>query len=85
MNPMSPVATEAAAFTFTLTLGAPGMPVAAGQILTISFGDGTSSQNITDVNGQIALTHTYATAGTYSIAASFAGLLSPLLSLIYQI
>jgi PKD repeat protein len=41
--------------------------------VTVTFGDGALVTGTTDMNGQVNVTHTYAAAGSYPVAASFTG------------
>jgi PKD repeat protein len=49
------------------------MPPLAGKSVNVTFGDGAFVTGTTDMNGQVNVTHTYAAAGSYPVAATFAG------------
>ena len=72
-------------FTVTLTSAAPsGQPTRrrrlqdtapiSGQVITISFGDGSPDGSMTtNTNGTASIVHRYAAYGTYIATASYAG------------
>ena len=73
VDPETPIATEPAGFVVTIDSGAIGTPPLAGASVTLSYGDGSSDIATTNATGQATFTHTYATAGSFSVTATFAG------------
>ena len=73
VNPAPPIATEPAVFVVTVDSSATGTPPLAGAIVMLSYGDGNSDTSTTNATGQATFTHTYATAGSFSVTATFAG------------
>ena len=73
VDPETPIATEPAVFVVTIDSGATGTPALAGATVTLSYGDGSTDTGTTNATGQATFTHTYATAGSFSVTATFAG------------
>ncbi|CAK0787827.1 hypothetical protein CVIRNUC_011049 [Coccomyxa viridis] len=72
-NPAIPVATEQVTFTATVASGAAGTMVLANLTVELAYGDGSTDTSTTNSNGQAMFNHTYATAGSFPVVASFAG------------
>ena len=72
-DPETPVATEPAIFVVTIDSSATGTPPLAGATVTLSYGDANSDTSTTNATGQATFTHTYATAGSFSVTATYAG------------
>jgi hypothetical protein len=59
-------------FTATVTPTAPGAGIPTGNV-TFNFGDGTLFTTTLNGSGQASATHTYATAGTFTVSATYSG------------
>ena len=80
-NPAIPVATEQVTFTATVASGAAGTMVLANLTVELAYGNGSTDTSTTNSNGQAMFNHTYATAGSFPVVASFAGKLPSFLLL----
>ena len=79
--PAIPVATEQVTFTVTVASGAAGTMVLADLSVALTYGDGSTDTSTTNSNGQAIFNHTYATAGSCPVVATFAGKLPSFLLL----
>jgi hypothetical protein len=59
-------------FTATVTAVAPGAGSPTGNV-TFNFGDGNLFTSTVNGSGQASATHTYATAGTFTVSATYSG------------
>ena len=80
-SPAIPVATEQVTFTATVASGAAGTTVLANMTVELTYGDGSTDTSTTNSNGQAMFNHTYATAGSFPVVATFAGKLPSFLLL----
>lgn len=71
ISPSPGVAGQASTFSVTVT-GASGVPTPTGTV-TLNFGDGSSQSVLTLSNGTASTTHTYATAGNFTVNMSYSG------------
>ena len=72
-NPAIPIATEQVALTVMAASGAAGTTSLANIMVELTYGDGSTDTSTTDSNGQAISNHTYATAGSFPVVATFAG------------
>ena len=67
----TPIATEQVTFLVVVAASAAGR--LADVTVTISYGDGGTDIGVTNAIGQATFMHTYATAASFPVVATFAG------------
>ena len=72
-NPATPIASELVNLTVTLASGAADAIMLANVMVELTYGDGSTDTGTTDTNGQAIFKHTYASAGSFPVVATFAG------------